>query len=68
MKGSSMCIVLAVTEKTANRQWSSGVGKTPHYKYHVTKCYTGLWTWAHLFWNNLSSGDIWRTGEMRAGF
>jgi len=49
-----MCIVLAVTEQTANRQWSSSLGKTPHHKYHhVTKCYTGLWTLAPFFWNNL---------------
>jgi len=64
-----MCVVLTVTEQTANRQWSFSVGKTLHHKYHhVTKCYTGLWILAHLFWNNLSNGVVWRTSEMHAGF
>jgi len=53
MKGSSMCIVLAVTEQAANRQWSCSLGKTPHHKYHVTKCYTGLCILAYLFLEQL---------------
>jgi hypothetical protein len=58
-----------VVIQTANRQWSFSLGKIPHHEYHyVTKRYTGLWTLAQLFWNNLSIGVLWRTREMPTGF